>query len=94
MSHEKNFLQMWDLCRNTENNIHFHYRTNSEKISSQTFQSIQKNPIFGPFLVHFPNFWHTMFHAQLHAPHNDKTYDKAPRKQPGGWKNGQNYHSS
>ena len=38
------------------NNISFHYRTNSVKINDKIFQSIKKNPVFGSFLVFFPNF--------------------------------------
>ena len=53
ISQEQNFSQTWDLCRNTGNNISFHYRTNSVKIDDQTFQQIQKTL----FLAHFPNFW-------------------------------------
>ena len=30
--------KLWDLCRNTANNTHFHYRSNSVKINDQTFQ--------------------------------------------------------
>ena len=52
ISQEQNFSQTWDLCRNTGNNISFHYRTNSVKIDDQTFQQIQKTL----FLAHFPNF--------------------------------------
>ena len=38
ISLEQKFSQIWDLCRNTENNINFHYRTNSVKIKNQIFQ--------------------------------------------------------
>ena len=34
----KNFFQIGDLCRNTANNISFHFRTNSVKINDQIFQ--------------------------------------------------------
>ena len=57
ISQEPEFSQMWDLCRNTANNINFHYRKHSVKINDKMFQHIQKNPVFGPFLTHFPNFW-------------------------------------
>ena len=33
----QNFSQIWDLCRNTVNNINFHYRSNSVKINDQIF---------------------------------------------------------
>ena len=35
---EQNYSQISDLCRNTVNNISFHYRTNSVKINDQIFQ--------------------------------------------------------
>ena len=48
------FSQIWNLCRNTANNINFHYRLNSVKINTKIFQYIQKKTLF---LVHFcPNF--------------------------------------
>ena len=53
----KIFSQIWDLCRNTVNNINFHYRSNSVKLNDKIFPCIQKNPVFGPFLAHFSNFW-------------------------------------
>ena len=34
----KSFSQILYLCRNTANNTHFHYRTNSIKINDQIFQ--------------------------------------------------------
>ena len=43
------------------NNISFHYRTNSVKINDKIFQSIKKNPVFGSFLVLFPNFGAKLF---------------------------------
>ena len=48
-SHEQKFSWIWDLCRNTANNITFHYRTNSVKINDQIFQWIKKTL----FLTHF-----------------------------------------
>ena len=33
LSQEPDFSQVWDLCRNTVNNINFHYRSNSIKIN-------------------------------------------------------------
>ena len=38
ISQEQKFSQIWDLRRNTTNNISFHYRTNSVKINNQIFQ--------------------------------------------------------
>ena len=38
ISQEQNFFQIWDLCRNTANNIDFHYISNSVKIIDQIFQ--------------------------------------------------------
>ena len=35
ISPEQDFSQIWDLCRNTANNINFRYRTNSVKNSQQ-----------------------------------------------------------
>ena len=35
---EQTFSQTWDFCRNTADNISFHYRTNSVKINDQIFQ--------------------------------------------------------
>ena len=49
ISQEPEFSQIWDLCRNTTNNINFHYRTSSVKISYKIFQYIQKIL----FLAHF-----------------------------------------
>ena len=56
ISQEQHFPQIDDLYRNTALNINFHYRKNSGKINGQFFLQIQKNPIFGHFLTHFPNF--------------------------------------
>ena len=40
------FSQIWDLCRNIANNIHFSYRTNSVKINDKIFQYIKKKTCF------------------------------------------------
>ena len=40
----KNFPKY--LCRNTANNLNFHYRTNSVKSNDQNFQYIQKKTLF------------------------------------------------
>ena len=52
ISQEQKFPKIWDLCRNTVNNINFHYRRNSVKISNQFFNKYKKPcfwPIFRPF---------------------------------------------
>ena len=33
MSKEQKFSQIWDLCRNTTNNMNFHYRTNLANVN-------------------------------------------------------------
>ena len=38
ISQERKFPQIWDLCKNTANNINFHYGRNSVKINDQIFQ--------------------------------------------------------
>ena len=38
ISQEQKFSQIWFLCKNTANNISFHYRVNSVKINQQIFQ--------------------------------------------------------
>ena len=38
ISQEPKFSQIWALCRNTTNNIYFHYRTKSVKINDQIIQ--------------------------------------------------------
>ena len=82
------------------NNISFHYRTNSVKINDKIFQSIKKNPVFGSFLVFFPNFGAKTFFSRKpgSAMHNfiwvsssmldTKTNDAIPKKMPremAGW---------
>ena len=49
------FFQNMGLCWNTANNTRFHYRTNSVKINDKISINA-KNHVFGPFLIHFPNF--------------------------------------
>ena len=34
---EQDFPKTYDLCRNTANNMNFHYRTNAVKINDQIF---------------------------------------------------------
>ena len=38
LSWEQKFSQIWDLHKNTANNISFHYRTNSVNTKNQIFQ--------------------------------------------------------
>ena len=38
ISQEQKFSQVWDLCRNTANDIYFNCRTNSVNINDQIFQ--------------------------------------------------------
>ena len=54
ISQEPDFLQIWDLYRNTANNINFHDRPNQEKIRDQNFQVFN----FWPFL---DRFWAIIF---------------------------------
>ena len=37
ISQELEFSQIWDLGRNTANNLNFHYRKNSVKINDKIF---------------------------------------------------------
>ena len=91
--------RIWDLCRNTANNINFHYRTNSVKINGKFFQYIKKSPVFGCFLARFPNFGskkkisgnltpsHTTSCGFLASFQNfEKTNDAIPRKCLDKWK--------
>ena len=52
ISKEQTFSQMWDLCRNTANNINFHYRTNTVKINDQFFTKSKK-----PYFWSIFSFW-------------------------------------
>ena len=92
ISQEPEFSQIRDLCRNTVNNINFHYRTNSAKINDK-FSKYSKNPVIGPFLVHFLNFGGKKFFLEnlvllrttsygFLAPcqNLEKTNDTIPRK--------------
>ena len=49
ISQKSNFFQIWNLNRNTANNINFHYRSNSQNITNKISQKI-KTHIFGRFL--------------------------------------------
>ena len=59
-----------DLCRNTANNINFHYRTNSVKINDQMFQKTLFLARFCPILpiLGAKNFFAEirLCHAQFH----------------------------
>ena len=52
------------MCRNTVNNINFHYRINLVKISDQIFQKVKKT-VFTPIFLSFSQFW-----EQKHFPEN------------------------
>ena len=49
--------KIWDLCRNTANNINFHYRSNSVKMMTKFSNKLKKKPV----LDHFPNFGGKIF---------------------------------
>lgn len=53
MSQETDFPEIWNLCSNVANNIHFHYKPNSVKINDQIVLKITKIYIFDPF----SHFW-------------------------------------
>ena len=92
-----------DLCRNTANNINFHYRTNSVKINDQMFQKTLFLARFCPILpiLGAKNFFaensavsRTIWYRFLSAYWNlEKTNDTIPRKglnrQNYRWKDGQ-----
>lgn len=46
MSQETDFPEIWNLCSNVANNIHFHYKPNSVKINDQIALKITKIYIF------------------------------------------------
>ena len=68
ISQEPDLSQIWDLRRNTANNINFHYWTNFEKMNDQIFQKFNKlalfcrfSPIWGIWLCHtqlYVGFWY------------------------------------
>ena len=86
------FCQIWDLCRNIANNIHFHYRTNSVKINDKIFQYIHKTLFLAHFWPIFPILGAKIFFLENQSvTHNsygllascqnlEKTNDKIPRK--------------
>ena len=86
------------MCRNTANNIHVHYRTNSVKINDKFFNILKKLH----FWFSFPIFWAKIFFLEnLALSHKtsygflascqnlEKTNDTIPRKRPDQWKDGQ-----
>ena len=90
---EQKFSQTWDLCRNTANNISFHYRTNSVKINNQIFQYIQKTLVLAHVWFICPNFGATIFSLlkirlscttaygfPTPCQNSEKTNDTIPRK--------------
>ena len=84
ISHKQKFSQKWDLCRNTANNINFHYGSNSVKINK--FSNESKRSCFWPFWVHFPKF--PICHAQLPVSSNMPKF-KYPDRQKDRWKDRQ-----
>ena len=91
---KKKFSQTWDLYRNTANNISFHYRTKFSKNQWPNFSTNSKNPVFGLFLVHFPNFGGKIFFPENLALYGflpqcqnlEKTNDAILRKCLDRWK--------
>ena len=89
-------LLVKDMCRNTTNNINFHYKMNSVKIdlNSIFFKKFLncKDLIFGLFLAHFPSFGvkkvfsklsHTTSERSLSpCQHSEKSNDPIPTKHP------------
>ena len=65
ISQEQKFSQIWDLFRNTANNISFHYTIKPVKINDHIFQYIQKTL----FLAHFWSIF-TSFGAKNFFPEN------------------------
>ena len=99
MSQEQPFSQIWDLCRNTTNNISFHYRTNSVKINDQIFHYTQKNLSLGHFWSIFPNIWRKKFFSRNYgsiaqtsygylAPNQNSEKTNANSKKTPGQKDG------
>ena len=54
ISQEPDFCQIWDFCKNTANDINFHYRPKSETITK--FSNKFKEPCVWSILAHFPHF--------------------------------------
>ena len=52
---EQRFSQIWDLGKNTANNMNFHYRTNSIKTNDQILHS--KNLVYWPNFSPLSQFW-------------------------------------
>ena len=85
-SQEPEFFLIWDLCRNTANNIKFHYRTKSVKIKHKIFQYIQKNLFLTHFWPIFQIFWAKKMFLKNPALNLEKTNDTIPRKRLDRWK--------
>ena len=95
------FSQIWDLCRNITNNIHFYYRANSVKINDNIFQYFQKTlslahfwtilPILGAknFFLENRSVTHNSYGLLASCQNLEKTNDKIPRKCPDRQKAGQ-----
>ena len=79
------------MCRNTANNINFHYRTNSVEINGLNFSLNSRNTIFGPF----PQFLEQKVFLKTPAvsgttskeflapcKNSEKSNDPIPRKHP------------
>ena len=63
-----------NLCRNTANNINFHYRTNSVKINDKIFQYIQKTLFLAHFWPIFPILWAKNFFLENPALSSTNSY--------------------
>ena len=98
ISQEPKFSQIWALCRNTTNDINLMIK----QILIKFFNKF-KNPVFGSFLVYFPNFGGkkknsgnpalscTTFYRFLTPCQNlERTNDTIPTpRQMKGWTEGQ-----
>ena len=65
ISQELEFSQIWNLFRNTANNIIFHYRTNLVKVNDKIFQHIQKILFLVHFCPIFPIFGADVFFLKI-----------------------------
>ena len=65
---------------------------------TKSFNILKKNPVFDPFLAHFPDFWgkkifsgksgSTSYGFLASCQNLEKTNDTIPRKHPDRWKDG------
>ena len=89
-SQEPNFSQVWDLCKNTANNISFLSGPNSEKSNWLYFPINSKHIIIGPFLEQtFLSKNLALSHTTTHGPLtqcwvSEKNNEPIPRKLPNG----------